>query len=230
MPIQGSHSNSGHGPLWQRYVIHEIIPLLQKVIHQINTFKCWYRNLNCVAIPCWLQCWLCSQLEARWVKIVHLSIILVSLFRILATRTCETQIDEIIFQGLHHPGHVDPRSRSLLLVLRPRLNPVDKTISLRRMCLRGGEPADLSKPQGPPTMHVIAVGTMCGAILVLNEMNLVCWPCKVLFDLQNFQFSLLELDQIFQVQLSVVLRVALTFVLAIIFFLVRSLTSCLYAH
>ena len=56
------------------------------------------------------------------------------------------------------------------LVLRPHLNVKFSSNVLRRMSLRGGEANEVPRPK---TSHVIAVGTICGAILILNEMNLV---------------------------------------------------------
>jgi hypothetical protein len=48
----------------------------------------------------------------------------------------------------------------------------DRNLFIRKMSLRGGEDAD-PIPAKPHTLHVVAVGTICGAVLILNEMNLV---------------------------------------------------------
>ena len=75
-----------------------------------------------------------------------------------------------VYQGLSLSRQVVRQRNTQLLVLRPHVHDGNRHILLRKLCLRGGEAAPASRPE---TLHVIAVGTVCGAILILNEMNLV---------------------------------------------------------
>ncbi len=67
------------------------------------------------------------------------------------------------------------------LDLRPQLKMKFGNIELRTMSLRGGEANEAPRPK---TSHVIAVGTICGAILILNEMNLVTSNFLAISDLR----------------------------------------------